>query len=210
MKNRGIQPIWMIIALMVILSAVNCSANPLLLCPTGTTLTTGQFRAEAALSPSNKHGNYTWLAAGLNQFEACLIRMSGVEGEDANSFCAQWCFLPETFFTPAVSLGVTDIGAQTEDGVGVYAAATKSIPTGKILPVIKDFSATLGIGVGGIKGLFAGLQVKLPAGLFIQGEYDTQDFNGAVGWQIAPALRVKVYSIRKETYFGAEIVPILF
>lgn len=187
-----------------------CLCNPLLLAPTGTTLTTGQFRAEAAVSPGNKRGNYTWVATGFKQFEASLIRISGVVGEDANLFSAQWCFLPETFVTPAISLGVYDIGVQTEDGLGVYFAASKHISTKTMTKFLRDFSVTFGVGLGGIKGPFASFEAKLPAGLVLQGEYDSKDLNGAIGWQPAPSLRFKIYSIRKDTYYGAEFIPSVF
>lgn len=188
----------------------SCLCNPLLLAPTGTTLTTGQFRAEVALSSGNKRGNYTWVATGFKQFEASLIRISGVAGEDANLFSAQWCFLPETFITPAVSLGVYDIGAQTEDGMGVYFAASKHISTKALTAFLRDFSITLGVGLGGIKGPFASFEAKLPAGVFLQGEYDSKDLNGAIGLQPAPSLRFKIYSIRKDIYYGAEFTPSVF
>ncbi|MDH7601865.1 MAG: YjbH domain-containing protein [Armatimonadota bacterium] len=188
----------------------NCWSNPMLLAPTGTTLSTAQFRAEAALSPHNERGNYLWLAAGFKQFEASLIRMSNVAGEDANVFGVQWCFLPETFVTPAISLGVYDIGAQTDEGLGVYLAASKHISTKVAAPFLQDFSVTLGIGVGGIKGPFAAFEAKLPAGLFVQGEHDSRDLNGAVGWQPFPGFRLKAYSIRKDTYYGAEFISPLF
>lgn len=196
--------------LLAMFASIRCGANPLILSPTGTTLTTGQFRAEAAISPGNERGNYMWLAAGLSQFEASVIRIRGVAGEDANVVGAQWCFLPETFVTPAVSLGVSDIGSQTAHGPGVYFAASKRISTAMLAPLLQGFSATLGIGVGGIRGLFASFEANLPAGLFVQGEYDSRDLNGAIGWQPLPALRLKVYSIRKDTYYGAELVPVLF
>ncbi len=185
-------------------------ANPLILTPSGTTLTTGQFRAEAAFSPDDEHGKYFWFATGLMQLEASIIRYEPRGGQAENLINAQWCFIPETFFTPAVSFGAIDIAAESEEGPSGFLAVTKSVPIGRFLPVIQDFKATVGLGVGGMRGPFASFETKLPYGLFMQGEYDTRDFNGAVGWQPAPLFRLKAYSIRAEFYVGAELVPMSF
>ena len=186
------------------------SGNPLILIPTGTTLTTGQFRVEGAFSPSNEHGKYYWFATGFMRFEADLIRRERPGAAAENLIGAQWCFLPETFITPGVSFGGTDIASQSKEGIGAYLAATKHISTEAVAPFLKDFSATVGIGVKGIKAFFAGFEAKLPAGIFMQGEFDSRDFNGAVGWQPVPLFRVKAYSIRADFYYGAELVPITF
>jgi hypothetical protein len=186
------------------------TANPILLAPSGTTLTTGQFRAEAAFSPGNDHGKYYWFAAGLMQFEASVIRFESPGGAKENLFGAQFSFLPETFITPAVSFGVDDIASQSKEGIAGYLALTKKVPIHTIAPVFREMAVTLGIGAGGIRGPFFGVDTKLPLGLFIEGEYDSHDFNAAFGWQPVEMFRVKAYNIRGESYFGAEILPISF
>ncbi|MGB9620761.1 MAG: hypothetical protein ACPL7K_10135, partial [Armatimonadota bacterium] len=178
--------------------------------PTGTTLTTGQFRLEWAQSPGGSGARYFWFAAGLAQFEANLISTQNVVGRSDNILGAQWCFLPETFITPAVSLGATDIASQTKEGFGAYFAVTKHISTENVVPVLKEFAATLGLGFGGIRGPFVGFEAKLPWGLFVQGEHDSRNANGSIGWQPISMLRFKAYCIRHDTYFGVELVPSLF
>ena len=185
-------------------------ANPLLLAPTGTTLTTGQFRVEAALSPGNEHGKYMWFATGLFQLEGSLIRFEPPGEKAQNIFGAQWCFLPETFITPAVSFGVRDVAGQTDEGVAGYFAVTKHVATEGVVPVLREFSATLGLGVGGLRGPFASFEAKLPMGFFVQGEYDSRNLNGAFGWQPTSIFRLKAYSIRHDTYFGAELLTSVF
>ncbi len=201
---------WVGSAVAVLCFASAVWSNPLLLAPTGTTLSTGQFRIEGAFSPEDRSGKYFWLATGLMQFEASLTRAQNVVCRDANSLGVQWCFLPETFITPAVSFGATDIASQTKEGIGGYFAVTKHLSTGRVVPLVKEFSATLGLGAGGLRGPFASFEATLPAGLFVQGEYDTRNVNGAFGWQPASFFRLKVYSIRHDTYFGAELVPSVF
>ena len=185
-------------------------ANPLILAPTGTTLGTGQFRAEAAFSPNNDEGRYFWFGAGLAQVEANVIRrdMPGAEAE--NLFGLQWNFLPETFATPALAFGGTDLASESGEGIGVYVAATKKLGLSKYVPFVKQVSGTIGIGAGGIRGPFASLEAKLPLRLFVQGEYDSRNLNAAVGWQPAKMFRVKAYGIDGDLYLGAELLPISF
>jgi hypothetical protein len=201
-----------LILTVILATFVACPAlsNPILLTPTGTTLTTGQVRAEAAFSPSNDNGKYYWFATGFRQFEANYIRHETSSGQPENLLGAQWCFIPETFFTPAVAFGVTDIASQSQEGPSGYFAVTKNVPIERLLPAIGEFKATIGFGAGGIRGPFAGFETKLPFGFFAEGEYDTRDFNGAIGWQPTPRFRIKAYTIRADYFLGAELVPMSF
>lgn len=199
-----------ITALIVFALGVSALANPIILAPSGTTLTTGQFRAEAALSPSNESGQYYWLAAGLLRLElnAVMFRNSG--GENESRIGAQWNFLPETFLTPAIGFGVTDVTSESPDGIGAYVAATRHLPVGIASSILKELSVTAGVGVGGINGPFAGFEAKFPWHFFAQGEYDSHDFNAAVGWQPIEQFRLKAYTIRNDFFLGAELLPISF
>lgn len=200
---------WMLIGLLAI-AAIPASANYLLLAPTGTTLTTGQVRAEAALNPSGNNGEYYWLGAGLMKVEANVIRRQPNSGDAQDQLGVQWNFLPETSFTPAIGFGLTDITGESHDGRGYYVAITKRLPVDRFSTFFKDLSVTAGLGAAGIKGPFGGFEAHLPGGLFVQGEYDSRDFNGAIGWQPVSLFRVKAYSLRDDFFFGAEIVPIEF
>jgi hypothetical protein len=185
-------------------------ANRILLVPSGETLTTGQIRAEAALSPSNNDGKYMWLAAGLMQVELSVLRHERPSGEQDNEYSAQWNFLPETSFNPAVAFGVQDIADESEDGVTGYVVATKHLPIGAISPIVKDLAVTAGLAAGGIKGPFFGVEARLPLKFFIQGEYDSSDINAAFGWQPISMFRLKAYTIKNDAYFGAELLPLRF
>lgn len=199
--------ICLLLALGLLLPA---AANNLILTPTATTLTTGQVRAEAAFSPDNTNGHYYWLGTGLRQFEinATRLQKPGLDPEDMVD--VQTSFLPETSLSPAVAFGVSDVASQTSNGIGLYAVVTRHLPLGAAAFLLKDFAATAGVGVLGIHGPFSGFEAKLPMGIFVQGEYDSHDFNGAVGWQPVSLFRVKAYTIRKEYYLGAELVPMTF
>ncbi|MEN6358395.1 MAG: hypothetical protein ABFD83_15080 [Armatimonadota bacterium] len=185
-------------------------ANRILLVPSGETLTTGQVRAEAAVSPGNDDGSYMWLAAGLMQVELSVLRHENPGGDKDNEYGAQWNFLPETTFNPAVAFGVQDIADESDDGVTGYVVATKHLPIGMINPFVKDLSLTAGVAAGGIKGTFFGVEAHLPLKFFIQGEYDSQNFNAAFGWQPISMFRLKAYTIKNDAYFGAELLPLQF
>ena len=202
---------WCLAALMLVTAANSpADANNLILAPTATTLTTGQIRAEAALSPDNTNGRYYWLATGLRQYELNAIRRERPGLDDENLVGIQACFLPETLLSPAIAFGVRDIASQSPEGIGVYAVVTMHLPIGQASLFVKDFAVTVGAGLFGIRGPFTGFEAKLPMNIFVQGEYDSHDVNAAVGWQPMKLFRVKAYSIRKDFYLGAELVPMSF
>ena len=201
--------IWMVaITSTCLLNAA--SANPIIFAPSGTTLTTGQVRAEAAASSDNANGQYYWLSTGLMQYEVDLLKFHADNGRDETQMGAQWSFLPETLFTPAVGFGVRDLTSQSKEGIGFYTAITRHLPLSIFSPILKDFALTAGFGVAGVHGPFCGFEAKLPWNIFAQGEYDSRDINAALGWQPNKYFRLKTYSIRSEFYFGAEIPPIQF
>jgi hypothetical protein len=185
-------------------------ANNLILVPTGTTLTTGQVRAEAAISVDGSRAQYYWLGTGLQQFELNLTRFQKPHLDAENVVDIQWSFLPETILTPAIAFGVNDLADQSGQGVGPYAVITRHLPVGQGAFLLKSFAATVGVGAVGLRGPFCGFQAELPANFVIQGEYDSRDFNVSIGWQPVKLLMLKAYSIRRENYVGAELVPITF
>ena len=201
---------WALTAAMVFGLLAPSRANNLILAPTGITLTTGQVRAEAALSSGNTNGSYCWLNAGLAQYELSAIRLDKPCLGTQNMIGIQASFLPETSLSPGIAFGIRDAASQSAEGIGPYAVITKHLPVGLSSPLIKDFAATFGIGAFGIRGPFCGFEAKLPGRFFVQGEYDSRDLNGAVGWQPVELFRIKAYSIRGESYFGAELVPVTF
>ncbi len=190
--------------------SIGICADPLILSPTANTLTTGQFRAEAAWRSNESKDRLFRLGTGLQQYELNVLRVEKPDSKAENIVGAQWSFLPETSFNPAVAFGISDAGDQSDDGIGVYGVITRHLPIGRSSVFIKDFAATVGLGLFGIKGPFAGFEAKLPSKFFVQGEYDSRNFNGAVGWQPLKQFRVKAYSIDRDYYIGAELVPVWF
>ncbi len=196
--------LWLSFVLFTCIS--QCFANNILLAPSGTTLTTGQFRIETAFSKDNNRGNYSWAGVGFMQYELNLIRYQPKSGETENLLGAQWNFIPETIITPAISIGIRDAASQSVEGISGYAAITKHFPVRRLTPIIQSFGLTVGFGIGGIKGLFTGFETDLPLKVYIQAEYDSRDFNTAIGWRPLPKLSIKAYRLRGETYYGAEFL----
>ncbi len=195
--------------LMAVLATGPAAANYLLLAPTGVTLTTGQYRAEAALSPDNDEGKYFWLGTGFRQYEFNVIRVDNKDGSDESLIGVQLNFIPETFLTPAVSFGLKDVASQSAEGVGIYVAITRSLPLSE-RSILKQFALTVGLGAAGIRGPFVGFQAELPGRFFAEGEYDSQNLNAAVGWEPLAGFKVKAYTIRGELYYGAQLARVEF
>ncbi|MGI6294934.1 MAG: hypothetical protein ACOX3G_02500 [Armatimonadota bacterium] len=185
-------------------------ADPLILSPTANTLTTGQYRAEAAWRSNNSRDRLFRLGAGFQQYEVNVLRLEKHDSRADNIVGVQWSFLPETSFNPAVAFGISDAGNQSDDGTGIYGVITRHLPIGRSSVFIKDFAATVGLGLFGIRGPFAGFEARLPYKFFVQGEYDSRNLNGAIGWQPLKQFRVKAYTIDKDYYLGAELVPVFF
>jgi len=192
------------------MSSSSLLADRNILMPTGQTLTTDQVRAEALFSYANNHGNYQFLATGFQQFEFNATRVEYEGGRKETLLGAEWNFLPETFFTPAIGFGVRDINSQSKEGIGIFAAVTRHFPTGPAQEWLSDLSVTLGVGAKSLKGPFASTEFHLPHNLFVQAEYSQEGWNAALGWEPIPLVRLKTYSLSNINYFGAELIPVEF
>ena len=205
-----------ILALLVIVCIALCmvvsyaSADRLLLIPTGTTLGTGGVKVQAAISTENDSAKAFWANLGISKLEIEGARFQDFGAEDFDTISAQVSVLPETTITPAVALGVRDISDETKDsgalynGQSIYLAVSKGVPvTGGIPGIFQDVKIHGGIGTGSLSGLFFGLQGTLPMGLQVMGEYDTENFNLGVAYNIAPMLKIQAESLKGDFYYGA-------
>ncbi len=202
--------VFLLSAVCICVCCTQVFADDLILLPTGSTLTTGQYRAQLIVSPSNDHGNFQQLAVGLASYEFNYVRADYGSGKTEGKLGVQWCFLPQTFITPAVSIGVRDLFSQSVEGFGGYAAMTKNVPTGLFTNLVSDMTFTVGCGFRALRGVFGGVDMKLVGDIVGQIEYDGDNWNSAVGWQPSERFRLKTYVINKERYYGAELVPIVW
>lgn len=182
------------------------SADRLIIIPEGTTLTTGAARVEYA---GRQSAQAYWAAVGILRLEVEGAWFKGFGAGNANALSAQVSVLPETSFTPAVALGVRDMGDKTDDqtalygGRSFYVAASKSVPLAGGEAMLQELKVHVGIGTGSLKGVFFGAETTLPGKVQLAGEYDTRNFNFAATYFVAPVVRLRVSSIGGDPYYGA-------
>ena len=200
---RKANPAMVLIA--IVLFASGAAADRLILIPTGATLGTGEFRAEYAASGGQ---NATWAATGVMRLEVEGAWFSGFAPSSDDAWSAQIAILPETSFTPALGVGVRDIGDGSDkstglyDGRSLYAAATKEIELGEVTTFVQDLKITAGIGTGSLNGIFFGADAGIAERLRLAAEYDTKDINLAATYGLAPLVNVRVSSIHGDVYYG--------
>jgi hypothetical protein len=204
------------VVMLVVLAATGAFADRLVLTPTGSVLDKGQVRAEAAFSGSDATGGILppaqndsiyWLSVGLGLVELEGARYQPPTGGARDIISAELGALPETIYTPAIGVGVRDIGNQSSDGRGYYLAISKTVPLSDKVPFmpIHDLKTHIGVGAKGIRGFFAGAEVGLPLKLNLSAEYDSRRFNAALTWDIIPKVGLKVYSLDGDIFYGANL-----
>ncbi len=186
-------------------------ADRLLVIPQGTTFGIG-VKAEY-LGRMDGDGNAVLLNVGLPKIEIEGASFNNFNGgaDKANVISAQLSIIPETSFTPAVSVGMRDIADDsTSDnsfygGRSLYIAASKKIPiTGGVPVLFEDMSVHGGFGTDSLKGIFFGVEGTLPMGLRLSAEYDSKKVNAGLSYKVIPTLRVDVASIKSDMYYGAK------
>ena len=202
------------IATLAALCATQVSADRLILMPMGSVLGRGSVKAEAAfgsgidtgsLSPANSDRIY-WANIGLGSLELTGMRLERSGGFESNALGVELCVLPETIITPALGVGVLDLGDDIGPGRGYYLAASKTVPLTDVAPLpIHDVKVLIGYGFDGINGFFGGAQIGLPMSLTLSLEHDGENFNAALSWDMIPKVGLKVYSLDGEIFVGASL-----
>lgn len=189
------------------------SADRLLVIPEGTTLSIGDVKGEV-LARTDGDGQMYSVNIGLPRLE---IEGAGFQdfndsNDDATTISAQVSIIPETSFTPAIAFGVRDIGNDSNVHNSIYGGRAYYLTASKRLVLadavnsgFNDVSVHCGIGTDSLKGLFFGVEGTLPMGLRLCGEYDSEDVNFGVSYNIIPAIRIDAASIKGDAYYGATI-----
>jgi len=206
----GFRAVMVAVSLICCLLAASAAADRLVLIPTGRTLTTGGIKAEYAANSDLDDAKIYWVNVGVSRLELEGARFQDFGPDDIDVVSAQVAVIPETSFTPSVALGVRDISDETDgrgipyDGQSFFLAVTKSIPvTGGVPLLFQDVQLHGGIGTGSLGGVFFGIEGKLPMGIHLAGEYDTEDFNFSASYNIVPTIKAKLSSIKGDVYYGA-------
>ncbi len=69
--------------------------------------------------------------------------------------------------------------------------------------LLDDMKVHGGVGTGGLSGAFFGIEGRIPMGLRVAAEYDTEDFNWAASYSLIPSVKLKVSSMKGDIYYGA-------
>lgn len=192
----------LVLLLLLLCSATEAACDRLILMPTGATLPTGRFRLEGAFNIDDHRPNIAWAAVGVGPIELQAVRFHDVGKSAEFTAGVEAQLLPETMLTPAVGIGISDIADKGPNGRAEYIAATSTIPAERA-PWVRSLKLHAGLGVEGIRGVFAGAQAGLPYNISLTLEFDSRTLNGSVGWSPVRHLELKAYRIKHDTYVGA-------
>ncbi|MGQ9486824.1 MAG: hypothetical protein ACUVR7_04995 [Armatimonadota bacterium] len=185
--------------------AAGTRADRVILTPSAYNLPPGSAKLEIARRESK---------GGFTQYWANLGLIGGIELEGlrletqsryVDTFSLQYNILPDIGFTPAFSVGMRDIANRTAEGRALYLALGYRLPYMPPNPLIDEMYLFGGVGVGGIKGVFVGAEVRTPYHILLSAEYDSRAWNAALSWEPLPLLRLRLYSLDGETYYGASL-----
>lgn len=194
-----------IVAGILIVLPATVWADRLIRMPIGYNLPPGSLKIEVARRNGNGELTQYWAQVGLVggiELEATRIESAG---RTTDSLSLQYKLLPDIGFTPAVSLGLRDIADNTQEGFSVYVALGYRLPYMPPNPLIEEMYVFGGLGAGGIKGLFIGTEIRTPYRILLSVEYDSRQWNGAISWEPLPMLRLRLYSIDSQTFYGASL-----
>lgn len=194
----------MILWALVVL-ATGAHADRVILTPSAYNLPPGSAKLEIARRESKGGLTHYWANLGLiGGIEVEALRLE-TRTRHVDSLGLQYNILPDIGFTPAVSVGVRDVANRTEDGIAFYLAVGYRLPYMPPNPFIDEMYLFGGIGAGGIRGPFVGTEIRTPYRILLSAEYDSRAWNAAVSWEPVPLLRLRLYSIDGETYYGASL-----
>lgn len=173
--------LFLVLAALCFLPAI-AHADRTIITPSGYTQPEG-YNFEGLHTISGQSRTVAYLDESLSniQYGAAFIDRPNVS---RLSLSVQALILPESFVTPEVSAGITDIANTTgrfaSDGFygrGYYLAFSKSLDTSLNPPKIHGVVLTAGLGGGSYHGLFGGVTTDLPLRLLGTAEYDSRRTN---------------------------------
>lgn len=180
-------------------------ADRVVLSPSAYNLPPGSAKLEIARRESKGGLTQYWLNLGLvGGIELEGLRLE-TPSQQVDTLSVQYNILPDIGFTPAISAGIRDIADKTAEGRALYVAVGYRLPYMPPNPFIEEMYLFGGVGVGGIKGVFIGAEVRTPYRVLLTAEYDSRVWNAAVSWEPVPLLRLRLYSLDGETFYGASL-----
>jgi len=193
----------------MLLTASYSIADRIIFAPTGSTLSMGQIRAEAAVKSSDSGEQVYWGAIGLGQIELSAVKVDKNEtlshfGDD-DVVSVALGLIPETPITPGVSVGVWNIAANDSKNRGYYMAASKDVPMASYMGFLSSLKVHVGVGTKGTSGVFGGVEASLSKGVRVSAERFQHSTNLALDWMPLKSARLKIYWIDGDPYYGIEL-----
>jgi hypothetical protein len=172
--------------------------------PTGFILSKGEFRLEFDSPFHSSQIHHEWLQYGItDHFELQMSSDSGPGIDSRQGLDIAYNILPPILEElPGISLGVRDLFDRTDQGRSYYLVTTfrtalENSPAGE-----KQLFLHFGYGVGGIKGVFVGLDLPLANNLSVQAEHDSRQISAGLLWNPAKALGIRLFMQDQRAAWG--------
>ncbi len=153
----------------------------LIFTPTADTLNMGAVNAGASyISRDDNDMSYFSANIGvINGLEAGLGYQNPETGDSETIINAKYSIMKETFATPGVAVGVSDLSDEIDSTPYVVVSKKLDVPG----LAIKSLRGSVGLGSGTLDGVFAGLSAVITDNVTFMIEHDTDDIN--LGLQFA-------------------------
>ncbi len=109
--------------------------------------------------------------------EVNVVKYVPDKGEKETVISGKYQIFPETPGKAALAVGIFDITKEMQTTVYVVASRTLGGPFEVKKRRVFETIGHIGIGGGGLEGIFAGIEFVLGPSFRVMGEYDTSDFN---------------------------------
>ncbi|MEN6357443.1 MAG: YjbH domain-containing protein [Armatimonadota bacterium] len=161
----------------------------LIFTPTADTLNMGGVNAGAAFVSSDDD-DISFFSANVGVIDGLEVGAALIdpdEGDSKTALNAKYAILKETFATPGVAFGVSDLTDEIDSTP--YVVVTKTLDIPKL--TLRQLKGSIGFGDGSLDGVFAGLSAVLSDKLTLMTEYDTENLN--VGLQFAASGGIRAH-----------------
>ncbi len=184
-----------------------CAANAdrLITIPTAPSLGIAQTKMEVLHADSRGGETRYWANVGLPMGLEISVDGESTEVHSDMGFGLQYTVLPDTGFTPAIGIGVTDLTSRTDAGSGLYLAASFQLPYLPENQLVNSIKLFAGLGEGRYAGAFFGTEMGLTNNLTLRAEYDSRDFNTALDWRAVNGVSVTIANLNDQLNYGFRV-----
>ncbi len=187
-------------------------ADRIVLAPRGLITSPGSVAFEYATLASGGRTHLAWINLGVPSQQLGLeleAEQYDWGGPQRATFSAQYSLTGNAFsdLAPAVSVGVRDVLNRGPEGRALFLAATKTLGLSRSQEhVVRDWKLDLGYGTSRLDGPYIGLQGRFTLGLLANVEYVARNVNASLALPVGRHLRLNVYTLRGDTFYGASFV----